>query len=66
MKIGVATTEAQGSKFVYVNLHDDENTSAQAGLNVLKRTGGRLVELRHSGPARLDIYAGRERVSRRR
>src|SRR5258708_2898936 len=49
MKIGVATTEAKGSKFVYVNLHDDENTSAQAGLNVLKRTGGRLVELRHSG-----------------
>jgi hypothetical protein len=49
MKIGVATTEAQGSKFVYVNLHDDENTSAQAGLNVLKRTGGRLVQLRHSG-----------------
>jgi hypothetical protein len=48
-EIAVATTEKPGSRFVYVNLHDDENTSALAGQDVLKRSGGRLVELRHTG-----------------
>ena len=48
-QIGVAITEKPGSRFLYVNLHDDENTSAEAGHEVLKRSGGRLVELRHTG-----------------
>jgi hypothetical protein len=47
--IGVATTEKPGSRFVYVNLHDDENTSVAAVQNVLSQSGGRLVELRHTG-----------------
>ena len=48
-EIGVAITEKPGARFVYVNLHDDENTSVEAVQNVLKRSGGRLVELRHTG-----------------
>jgi hypothetical protein len=47
--IGVAITEKPGSRLLYVNLHDDENTSAEAGHAVLKQSGGRLVELRHTG-----------------
>ncbi len=48
-KVNVSVSEARGSSLLYVNLHDDEDTSAQAGLEVLRRTGGRLIELRHSG-----------------
>ena len=48
-EIGVATTEKPGDRFLYVNLHDDENTSVQAVQDVLKHSGGRLVELRHTG-----------------
>jgi len=31
------------------NMHDDENTAVEASLEVIRRHGGRLVELRHSG-----------------
>jgi hypothetical protein len=48
-EIGVATVEREGSRFLYINLHDDENTSARAGQEILKQTGGRLIELRHTG-----------------
>jgi hypothetical protein len=32
-----------------INVHDDENTSVAAGLAVLRESGGRLIELIHSG-----------------
>jgi hypothetical protein len=48
-EIGVATAERKGSRFVYVNLHDDENTGVEAGLEALNLSGGRLIELRHDG-----------------
>lgn len=33
----------------YLNVHDDENTSVIAGKKILAQTGGRLIELVHSG-----------------
>jgi len=33
----------------YINVHDDENTSVKAGKKILAQTGGRLIELSHSG-----------------
>jgi hypothetical protein len=33
----------------YLNVHDDENTSVRAGKKILAQTGGRLIELAHSG-----------------
>src|SRR6478736_137189 len=33
----------------YINVHDDENTSVRAGKKILTQTGGRLIELAHSG-----------------
>ncbi len=33
----------------YLNVHDDENTSVIAGKKILTQTGGRLIELAHSG-----------------
>ena len=48
-EIGVATIDRPGARYVYINLHDDENTSVEAVQDVLKGFGGRLVELRHGG-----------------
>jgi hypothetical protein len=33
----------------FVNLHDDENTSVEAGIDFLSRYGGSLLQLQHSG-----------------
>ncbi len=33
----------------YLNVHDDENTSVIAGKQILAQSGGRLIELVHSG-----------------
>src|SRR5262245_64210976 len=46
--VDVVISERPGSKHLFCNLHDDENTSVEAGLVALRR-GGRLVELRHAG-----------------
>jgi hypothetical protein len=53
--VDVATSERPGSKHLYCNLHDDENTAVEAGLVALRRSGGRLVELRHGGPRDLSF-----------
>ena len=60
-KIGVAITEKPRSQYVFANLHDDESTSVDAVQDVLNRSGGRLVELRHTGK-RLVVFKlkGRE------
>jgi hypothetical protein len=59
-EIGVAITEKPGSPYVFVNLHDDESTSVEAVHDVLNRSGGRLVELRHTGK-RLVVFKLKER-----
>jgi hypothetical protein len=33
----------------FINLHDDENTSVEAGLDFLSRYGGALLQLQHGG-----------------
>jgi hypothetical protein len=33
----------------FINVHDDENTSVEAGKAVIEATSGRLIELAHSG-----------------
>jgi hypothetical protein len=47
--VDVVTSERPGSKHLFCNLHDDENTAVEAGLIALRRSGGRLVELQHGG-----------------
>ena len=47
--VDVVISERPGSKYVFCNLHDDENTAVEAGLVALRRSGGRLVELQHGG-----------------
>lgn len=53
--VDVVTSERPGSKRLYCNLHDDENTAVEAGLVALRRSDGRLVELRHGGPRDLSF-----------
>lgn len=41
-----------------VNVHDDENTSVLAGRVVVKESGGRLIELSHSGQRFVEFKLG--------
>ncbi len=41
--------ESEKPGLTYVTLHDDEDTAAQAVLDVIARRGGRLIDLQHSG-----------------
>ena len=47
VEVVVHTADAPG--LTYVSLHEDEKTAVQATLDVIKREGGRLVQLRHTG-----------------
>ena len=47
--VDVVISERPGSRHLFCNLHDDENTAVEAGLVALRRSGGRLVELQHGG-----------------
>src|SRR5688572_14195799 len=37
----------------FINVHDDENTSVEAGKTVVAQTSGRLIELAHNGKRHL-------------
>ncbi|MCK4577968.1 MAG: hypothetical protein KAU50_04215 [Candidatus Marinimicrobia bacterium] len=57
-KVWIHVYEREGSTLTFVNLHDDENTSAEAARSYISKNGGRLIELRHG--------RGRDVVIRRR
>lgn len=44
----------------FLNLHDDEDTSVEAALDVIRERGGRLVELVHTGDRNLSFEVGGE------
>ncbi len=41
--------QADGAGLTMLNVHDDEDTSVQAGLANIQKYGGRVIELAHSG-----------------
>lgn len=43
-----------------LNLHDDESTSVEAALDVIRQRGGRVVELAHSGDRNVTFRVGGE------
>src|SRR5690606_3176038 len=47
--VPVVVHAAEAAGLTYLNLHDDEGTSVAAALRVVRRHGGRVVELRHTG-----------------
>ena len=44
----------------FLNLHDDESTSVEAALDVVRARGGRVVELVHTGDRNLTFEVGGE------
>jgi hypothetical protein len=40
---------AEGCDLLFFNMHEDERTSVAAGLRTIRRTGGQVLTLRHSG-----------------
>ncbi len=65
-QIGETKIHAQMRQFgtntlTMVNVHDDEQASVEAGVVVLEKTGGRLIEFTHTGKRRI-VFAlnGRE------
>lgn len=46
--VAVVTHAADRPGPTYINVHDDENTSVEAGLDVIRRRGGRVIELQHA------------------
>lgn len=54
-QIRVVYAQKAGAKLIYFNMHDNENTSAQAGWQTLRESGGKLVELQHTGERNLSF-----------
>lgn len=48
-QIRVIYAQKAGAALIYFNMHDNENTSADAGWQVLREKGGKLVEVQHTG-----------------
>ncbi len=57
--VRLVTHAAPGGATVnLLNLHDDEGTSVEAALDVVRQRGGRVVELAHSGDRNLTFTVG--------
>lgn len=56
--VRAAVHTVEGGALRMVNVHDDENTSVEAGLEVLARHGGRLVELVHQNVRHVAFAVG--------
>ncbi len=48
-----AVVYEKGTGLTYFNMHDNENTSAEAAKAFIDKVGGRLIELKHSGDRNL-------------
>lgn len=46
------------SAITVFNMHDDENTSVEAALEVIREKGGRLIELQHTGERLISFRIG--------
>ena len=53
--IDVVVYEAEAPGLTFINLHDNEDTSAQAALKVMEQEGGRLIELQHTGERNVEF-----------
>lgn len=49
---------ARGSDLLLFNLHENENTSVQAAVHLIRHRGGRVLVLRHSGEREISFLLG--------
>ncbi len=61
MRLAVFYPRSQAVSFI--NLHDDENTSVEAGMDFLSRYGGSLLQLKHSGKRIFNFRLADQRFS---
>ncbi len=47
---------AEGSDLLLLNLHENEHTSVEAGLHLIRRKGGEVLMLRHSGKRMISFH----------
>lgn len=47
--VEVLIHQKAGDNLTYFNMHDNENTSVDAGLSIVRQFGGRLIEFKHNG-----------------
>lgn len=57
-QVEVVVHEAEAPGLTYLNMHDNEDTAADAALDVIRRNGGRLVELQHTGERNVAFSLG--------
>lgn len=57
-QVEIVAHETGAPGLTYVSMHDDENTAVAATLGTLRRRGGRLVEVRHTGERNLTFELG--------
>ena len=58
--VDVVVHTAAAPGLTYLNLHDNENTAVEAALAVIRRDGGRLIELQHTGDRNLGFTLGEQ------
>jgi hypothetical protein len=56
--VDVVVHQAEAPGLTYFNLHDNENTSVRAALDVIGEHGGRVIELKHSGERTIKFNLG--------
>ncbi len=55
-EIRIGTEDCLGSDLFLINLHDDENTGVEAGLQLIREEGGHLVQLQHDGSRLISFF----------
>ncbi len=58
--VTIRTTSSPNAGRLFINLHDDEDTSVEAAQQFVRRRGGAVVELRHTGDRNLSFRVGDE------
>src|SRR5690606_26443427 len=62
-KVEIVTTRYGSNGYTLIALHENESTSIQAARQVLSRTGGILLELRHGGGREVSFTLEEKRYS---
>ena len=56
--VDIVAHETDAPGLTYVNVHNDERTAVEAGLAVIRRHGGRVIELEHVGVRNITFPLG--------
>jgi hypothetical protein len=63
VKILISKTSKRPAKFIYFNMHDNENTAVEATKEIIKKYGGTLIELQNDGKRLINFSLKDERFT---